>query len=390
MNDKIIEVLKIVISVMAFTALLYPLVKWISHHVNALDYPNERKVHKKPMPLMGGLMLFLGFLFGYMLFAPQNTQMLAILIASFVVILTGMIDDIKPLKPKEKLVGQLIAAMIITFYGKILLNDISAFGFYFDFGNMAYPLTIIFIVALMNCINFIDGLDGLAAGISSIFFATIGVIAFLMHNIGSLEITLTFIMLGACLGFLIFNFNPSKIFMGETGSMFLGFMIAVVCLEGFKAVTLTSLVVPMLILAIPILDTLFAILRRVIKHKPIYEADKKHLHHQLLNKKFSQRVTVLIIYAVSGLFSLASIFYVLKDRKFGVIIYIVLVLLITWLVLTTDILIDKAKLHIKPLNFHILKESMQEKKEETKKVKNDKAKRSSDNSKKDKKGKSKK
>lgn len=347
MNEKIIGILKIVISVMTFTACLFPLVRWISNHVGALDYPNERKVHKKPMPLMGGLMIFMGFLFGYMFFAPQNTQMLAILIAGFIVILTGIFDDIKPLKAKEKMVGQLLAALIIVFYGKILLNDISFFGFYFNFGTLAYPLTIVFIIALMNCINFIDGLDGLAAGVSTIFFATIGVIAYLMHNLGSLEITLTFIMLGATLGFLIFNFNPAKIFMGETGSMFLGFMISVVCLVGFKAVTLTSLVVPMLILSVPILDTLFAILRRILHHKPIYEADKKHLHHQLLNKKFSQKTTVLIIYLVSILFSLASIFYILKDRKFGIIIYIVLMILILWVVLTTDILTDKAKVHLK-------------------------------------------
>ena len=350
MEDKIKIVFKIVVSVMVVTALFFPLVKWIAKHVEALDYPNERKVHKKPMPLLGGLMMFFGFLFGYMFFAPQNTQMLAILIAGFIVILTGMIDDIKPLKKKKKMIGQVIAAIIVTFYGDILLNDITFFGFYFDFGWLAYPLTIIFIVALMNCINFIDGLDGLSCGISTIFFATIGVIAFIMHNIGSLEITLTFIMLGACLGFLIFNFNPAKIFMGETGSMFLGFMISVVCLMGFKAVTLTSLVVPMLILAIPILDTLFAIIRRIIHKKPIYIADKQHLHHQLLNKKFSQRTTVLIIYAVSILFSLASIFYVLKDRKAGVIIYVVLMLLITWVVLTTDILTDKAKIHLKMPN----------------------------------------
>lgn len=347
MNDKISLVLKIVLSVMCVTGIFFPIVKWIANHVNALDYPNERKVHKKPMPLLGGLMMFFGFLFGYMCFAPQNTQMLAILMAGFIVILTGMIDDIKPLKAREKLIGQLIAAAIVTFYGNILLNDITFFGFYFDFGILAYPLTIIFIIALMNCINFIDGLDGLACGISSIFFATIGVIAFIMHNIGSLEITITFIMLGACLGFLIFNFNPAKIFMGETGSMFLGFMIAVVCLMGFKAVTLTSLVVPMLILAIPILDTLFAIIRRIIHKKPIYVADKQHLHHQLLNKKFSQKTTVLIIYTVSILFSLASVFYVLKDQKKGIIIYVVIMLLIIWLVLTTDILTDKAKIHIK-------------------------------------------
>ena len=375
MQDKIFEVLKIVVIVAAFTALLFPMVKWISYHVGALDYPNERKVHKKPMPVMGGLMIYLGFLFGYMLFAPQSTQMLAILIASFIVVITGILDVIKPLRAREKLVGQVVAALIIVFYGKILLNDISFFGYYFDFGWLAYPITIVFIVAVMNCINLIDGLDGLADGISMIFFITIGVLAFIMHNLGSLEITIAFIMIGACLGFLIFNFNPAKIFMGEIGSMFLGFMIAVVCLLGFKAVTLTSLVVPMLILAIPILDTLFAILRRIIHHKPIYEADRQHLHHQLLNKKFSQKTTVLIIYAVSILFSSASVFYVLKDKKIGAIIYIILVLLITWVVLTTNIVTDNAKLNLKKIHFPVKKKDGAKKKTLNKKKKVNKAKK---------------
>lgn len=375
MQKEIIEVLKIVIIVAVFTALLFPMVKWISYHVGALDYPNERKVHKKPMPVMGGLMIYLGFLFGYMLFAPQSTQMLAILIASFIVVITGILDVINPLRAREKLVGQVVAALIIVFYGKILLNDISFFGYYFDFGWLAYPITLVFIVAVMNCINLIDGLDGLADGISMIFFITIGVLAFIMHNLGSLEITIAFIMIGACLGFLIFNFNPAKIFMGEIGSMFLGFMIAVVCLLGFKAVTLTSLVVPMLILAIPILDTLFAILRRIIHHKPIYEADRQHLHHQLLNKKFSQKTTVLIIYAVSILFSSASVFYVLKDRKIGAIIYIILVLLITWVVLTTNIVTDNAKLNLKKIHFPVKKKDNVKKKTLNKKKKVNKAKK---------------
>lgn len=375
MQNEIFEVLKIVVIVAVFTALLFPMVKWISYHVGALDYPNERKVHKKPMPVMGGLMIYLGFLFGYMLFAPQSTQMLAILIASFIVVITGILDVIKPLRAREKLVGQVVAALIIVFYGKILLNDISFFGYYFDFGWLAYPITIVFIVAVMNCINLIDGLDGLADGISMIFFITIGVLAFIMHNLGSLEITIAFIMIGACLGFLIFNFNPAKIFMGEIGSMFLGFMIAVVCLLGFKAVTLTSLVVPMLILAIPILDTLFAILRRIIHHKPIYEADKQHLHHQLLNKKFSQKTTVLIIYAVSILFSSASVFYVLKDRKIGAIIYIILVLLITWVVLATNIVTDNAKLNLKKIHFPVKKKDNVKKKTLNKKKKVNKAKK---------------
>lgn len=375
MQNEIFEVLKIVVIVAVFTALLFPMVKWISYHVGALDYPNERKVHKKPMPVMGGLMIYLGFLFGYMLFVPQSTQMLAILIASFIVVITGILDVIKPLRAREKLVGQAVAALIIVFYGKILLNDISFFGYYFDFGWLAYPITIVFIVAVMNCINLIDGLDGLADGISMIFFITIGVLAFIMHNLGSLEITIAFIMIGACLGFLIFNFNPAKIFMGEIGSMFLGFMIAVVCLLGFKAVTLTSLVVPMLILAIPILDTLFAILRRIIHHKPIYEADRQHLHHQLLNKKFSQKTTVLIIYAVSILFSSASVFYVLKDRKIGAIIYIILVLLITWVVLATNIVTDNAKLNLKKIHFPVKKKDNVKKKTLNKKKKVNKAKK---------------
>ena len=190
----------------------------------------------------------------------------------------------------------------------------------------------------MNCVNFIDGLDGLASGISTIFFATIGVIAFILHNLGSLEITLTFIMLGASLGFLIFNFNPSKIFMGEVGSMFLGYMIGILCLLGFKGVTVTSLVVPLLVFAIPILDTFFAIVRRIVNKKPIYEADKEHIHHQLLNMKFSQKKTVLIIYAVNILFSLASIFYVLKDKKAGIIIYTVLLVLLVLFVFKTNII----------------------------------------------------
>ena len=200
-----------------------------------------------------------------------------------------------------------------------------------------------FIVAVMNCINLIDGLDGLADGISMIFFITIGVLAFIMHNLGSLEITIAFIMIGACLGFLIFNFNPAKIFMGDSGSMFLGYIIAVIALLGFKNITLTSFLVPMLLLAIPIMDTLFAILRRLINHKPLGEPDKNHLHHQLLKLRLSQRKTVLIIYLVDILFAIASILYAVGNKmlgtnKYGIIIYVILFILTLLLVLKTNII----------------------------------------------------
>jgi UDP-N-acetylmuramyl pentapeptide phosphotransferase/UDP-N-acetylglucosamine-1-phosphate transferase len=170
----------------------------------------------------------------------------------------------------------------IIFYGDITLSHITAFGFNIQFGVFAYPITLFFILGCINVIRLIDGLDGLSGGISSIFFLTIGVISFLQQRFGTLEITLTFIMLGSTLGFLVHNFNPAKTFAGETGATFMGFIIAVISLLGFKGALLTSVLVPLLILAIPILDTTFAIIRRVIKHKPISEGDKDHMHHQFL------------------------------------------------------------------------------------------------------------
>ncbi len=340
------EILIIIFSVMFISMLSFPLVKKIAYHINALDIPNERKVHKNKMPLLGGLIIYIGFLFGYILYMPKDEKMIYVIIASMVIILTGIIDDIKPLSAKHKLIGQIISALIIVSFTNLLISDISFFDYYINFGILKYPITIIFIVSLINCINLIDGLDGLAGGISAIFFLTIGILACFFPNITSLEIILSFIMFGACLGFLVFNFHPAKIFMGDTGSMFLGFMISIICLMGFKTVTLTSFLIPIVILTIPILDTLFAIIRRIINKKPIYEADKKHLHHQLLNKKFSQRVTVLIIYLASILFSLATIIYVLYDRKIAVFIYTFLIILIIWFVLKTDIIVDKAKIHI--------------------------------------------
>ena len=272
------------------------------------------------MPRLGGLSIFFGFLLGYMLFGEQSIVMNSILIASFVVILIGVFDDIKPLKASVKFIGQLVAACIIVFYGNIILRDVSAFGIYIDFGLLSIPFTIFFILGCINCMNLIDGLDGLAAGISSIYFATIGIIAIMQGKFG-LDFLLTFIMLGSTLGFLVHNFNPATIFMGDSGSMFLGLIISVIALLGFKNVTMTSLIIPLLLLAIPILDTIFAIIRRTLKGEKISTPDKYHIHHQLLKRNLSQRQTVLAIYVINILFAIASIVYVLKDAKLGYIIY---------------------------------------------------------------------
>ena len=211
----------------------------------------------------------MGFILGYILFGTMSLKMNAILIGSFIIIVTGIVDDINPIPAKIKFLFQITAASVVAFYGNILLSDLSAFGFYIEFGIFSYPITILFIVSIINCINLIDGLDGLAAGLSSIYFITIGiVIVGWMHTFG-LDAVITFVMLGSTLGFLCHNFNPAKIFMGDSGSMFLGYMIAVIALLGFKNVTLTTLLVPICLLAIPIMDTLFAIIRRVINKKPI-------------------------------------------------------------------------------------------------------------------------
>lgn len=345
---SISEILLIVGITFLFTVLFIPAVGRIANFIGAIDIPNERKVHKKPIPRLGGLGIYAGFLLGYMIFGEQSLKMNAILIGSIVIIITGIFDDIKPIPARYKFVGQLVGASVIPLYGGILLKDISAFGIYINFGILAYPITILFIVGVINCINLIDGLDGLAAGISSIYFITIGIIAILLHNSTGLDVILTFIMLGSTLGYLWHNFYPAKIFMGDSGSMFLGYIIAVIALLGFKNITLTSLIIPILLLAIPILDTLFAIIRRLINHKPIGMPDKNHLHHQLLNLKFSQRRTVLIIYLVDILFACASIIYALGNKMlgtniYGIIIYIILFVLTMVLIIKTDIIWDRSK-----------------------------------------------
>ena len=343
------KVLLMIFTTFLFVTFLIPFIRKIAIHIGAVDIPNERKVHKQPMPRLGGVAIFLGFLLGYMIFGKPSSIMNSILIGSFIIVLTGVVDDIKPLKASTKFAGQLIAACIVVFYGNILLKDLSAFGLYLDFGILAYPITIFFILCCINCMNLIDGLDGLAGGISSIYFLTIGIICTLQGKSG-LDFVLTYVMLGSTLGFLVHNFNPASIFMGDSGSMFLGFIISSIALLGFKNVTMSSLIIPLLILAIPILDTIFAIIRRLLKGENISTPDKFHIHHQLLNRNFDQRSTVLIIYLINILFAFASIVYVLKDALLGYVMYGILLVIVILFVLKTNVIVDhdnKPKFKIK-------------------------------------------
>ena len=323
------KIILMVVIPFTFVALVIPFIKKIAVQIGAVDMPGGRHIHNKPTPKLGGLGIFLGYLLGYMIFGEPSAQMNSILIGSFIILITGIIDDIVELKPSIKFAG----------YGGILLKDVSAFGIYLDFGIMSYPLTIFFILGCVNCINLIDGLDGLSGGISSIYYLTIGIIATMQGKHG-LDFVLAFVMLGSTLGFLVHNFNPAKIFAGDSGSNFMGFIIAVIALLGFKNVTMTSLIVPLLLIAIPILDTLFAIIRRTLKGESISKGDSYHIHHQLLKRNLSVRQTVLIIYLVDILFASASIIYILKDKYLGYIIYGILLALVIVFVINTNVIYD--------------------------------------------------
>lgn len=322
------EICVVIISTFLISFIITPIIKKIAFHIKSVDKPNKRRINKVPMPTLGGLAIFLSFILGYMIFSNKITDMIAIIFGGIVILFTGIIDDINPIKPKYKLMGQIAGAIIVTFYGGLLIERVDAFGIFIDFGMFSHVVTIFFIVGMVNVLNFIDGLDGLAAGLSEIFFITIAVIALIQQKSNGLDIYLTLIMLGSTAGFLVHNFYPAKIYLGDSGAMFLGYIISVIAILGFKVVTITSVVVPIFILAIPIFDTFFVILRRLKDKKSVSIADKTHLHHRLLDFGFNHRNTVIIIYIMDIFFAFATIIYSLYSQKTGIFVYICLLIII--------------------------------------------------------------
>ena len=305
-----------------------------------LIFQIKEKYNNEIIPRLGGLAIYIAFLISYMIFGKTTDTMNSVLIASFLIILIGIMDDIKPLDAKTKFLVQIVAGLVLMFHGGLVISFLEAFDMNVQFGILKYPITLFFILGCINCLNFIDGIDGLAAGVSSIYFITISIVIIIIGNPG-IDFTISTIMIGATLGFLVYNFNPASIFMGDTGSTFLGMIIAVVTLLGFKAVTLTSLFIPLILLTIPILDTFFAIGRRALKKESISKPDKLHIHHQLLNKNLSQRSVVLIIYGINALFSLAIILFVLKYVLVSYILYTILLIVITLFIVKTDVLFSR-------------------------------------------------
>ncbi|MBG9454803.1 UDP-phosphate N-acetylglucosaminyl 1-phosphate transferase [Lysinibacillus sphaericus] len=320
-----------IIAAFVASILLTPLVKRLAFKIGAVDAPNYRKVHARIMPRLGGLAIFLSFLIAVAIFQPiliinenGSNFLLAIIIGACIIVATGVVDDMREISAKAKLVGQLIAALIVIFVGGIQIDMITLpFVGELNFGFLSIPLTIIWIVGITNAINLIDGLDGLAAGVSTIALITLAVMAIIMNNMFVLAIAA--ILAAATIGFLFYNFHPAKIFMGDTGALFLGFMISVLALLGFKNVTVVTLIIPVIILGVPISDTFFAIVRRVRMKKKWSDPDKSHLHHRLLDMGFTHRQTVLIIYGIAIMFGLAAVIFSMA-KVWGAILLVAVIL----------------------------------------------------------------
>lgn len=289
-----------------------PPVKRFAHTVGAIDVPKDgRRMHKEPIPRLGGLAIFGGFLASILIFGELDQTMLCVLLGASMIVALGIFDDVLALGAKLKFVVQIVAAAIPVCVGDLqikLFTNLNPFSDtpYFHLGILAIPITIIWIVGITNAVNLIDGLDGLAVGVSSIAAITMLAVALLTGNM-TIAVTMA-ALAGACIGFMPYNLNPAKIFMGDTGSTFLGYMLATVSIMGlFKFYAVISFAVPFLILGLPIFDTANAIIRRVAEGRSPMSPDRGHVHHKLIDMGFNQKQAVAILYAISATLGLTAV-----------------------------------------------------------------------------------
>ena len=287
-----------------------PPVKRFAELIGAVDQPSARRINKVPIPRMGGLAIFLGFVLTALLFVPLSTQVTGILLGAVIIAVMGAVDDIVSLNPWIKLLGQIVAAVVVIRCGVVFdavsnPNPLSEVAF-IEIGWLSVPLTVLWIVACTNAVNLIDGLDGLAVGVSAISSLTMLVVSLIVSDpaVSLLLAALT----GACLGFMPYNLNPAKIFMGDVGSQLLGFVLSTVSILGlFKMHAIITFVVPFLALALPLADTTFAFFRRILRGQSPFHPDRGHLHHRLLDMGLSQKQAVALMYGISALLGIAAV-----------------------------------------------------------------------------------
>ena len=315
--------------------MMTPPVKQFAEKVGAIDVPKDgRRVHDHPIPRMGGLAIFMGFVLSVLLFVNISTPVFGILLGAVIIAVLGAVDDIVSLKPMVKLLGQILAAVVAIRSG-IVFDTISnpnvfAQQTFIQIGWLSAPLTLLWIVGCTNAVNLIDGLDGLAVGVSAISSLTMFVVSLFVAD-PTVSVMLA-ALVGACIGFMPYNLNPAKIFMGDVGSQMLGFVLSTVSILGlFKFHAIITFLVPLLALAVPLTDTVFAFIRRIAHGQSPFKADRGHLHHRLLAMGMDQKQAVAVIYGVSALFGLAAV--LLADNSLPIrVVCLVLALIVSIIV----------------------------------------------------------
>ncbi|HEL1219301.1 glycosyltransferase family 4 protein [Streptococcus equi] len=326
----------VLIGALLMSLLLTPIVRFLSIRVGVVDTPNARRINKVPMPTSGGLAIFTSFVIASLVLMPLASNgahiggqtyfqyILPVVLGGLVVTITGFIDDVYELSPKLKMLGIVIGAIIVWAF-----TDFKFDSFKIPFGGpllafdpfLTFFLTVLWIISITNAINLIDGLDGLVSGVSIISLVTMAIVAYFFLPLTNFFLTLTILILIASIaGFFPYNYHPAIIYLGDTGALFIGFMIGVLSLQGLKNATAVAVVTPVIILGVPIMDTIVAIIRRSLSGKKFYEPDKMHLHHRLLSMGFTHRGAVLVVYGIAMLFSLISLLLNVSSRIGGVLL----------------------------------------------------------------------
>ncbi|WP_295629428.1 MraY family glycosyltransferase [uncultured Intestinimonas sp.] len=299
------------VTAMVVALITTPVVKSLAFRVGAVDVPKDnRRMHDHPIPRMGGLAIFFGFLLSVLIYVELTPELTGMLLGGVIIVVLGIFDDIYALGAKFKLMVQIAAALVAVLSGNVIevLSNPNVFSsdLWWELGWLAYPVTIIWIVAITNAVNLIDGLDGLACGVSTISSLTMLVISLAVAD-GPVAVIMA-ALAGGCIGFLPYNLNPAKIFMGDTGSTFLGFILAVMSIQGlFKFYTIISFAVPFLMLGLPIFDTCFAFIRRIAHGQSPMHPDRSHVHHRLIDMGFNQKQAVAVLYIISAILGLCAV-----------------------------------------------------------------------------------
>ena len=326
-NDmNLVSVLLALVAALAISFAATPIVKIFAEKVGAMDIPDEkRRIHDHPIPRLGGLAIFLGFILSVVLFADITPQLQGILLGAIIIVAIGALDDIVNMRAWAKFLVQIFAAGIAVYHGVRIENLMNPFFWtnmdHIALGILSTPVTILWIVAITNSVNFIDGLDGLAVGVSAIDSVTMLIIALLVAD-SNVAIVLA-ALAGACIGFMPYNMNPARIFMGDTGALLLGYILATISVMGlFKFYAVISFAVPFLVLAVPLFDTVFAFFRRILKGQNPMVADRGHVHHRLLNIGLSQKHAVAILYSISATLGLAAV-VITTSGELKVLIFVI-------------------------------------------------------------------